>query len=91
MSDKPDIMNKEFALTPHERAALNRKSPVKRGYAWQPGTGPQGETCGTCKHLFRNRMGKTYLKCSLMEAKWTGGAGTDILARSPACKLWEKP
>lgn len=59
------------------------------GYAALPGTGPAGETCGSCAHLYRNRMGKTYLKCVLMQAKWTGGHGTDVLARSLACSKWE--
>lgn len=62
----------------------------KRGYAAPPGTGPKGQTCGTCRHLYRNRMAKTYLKCSLMRSVWTGGAGTDILAKAPACRLYEE-
>jgi hypothetical protein len=65
------------------------KDPTPAGYAGQPGTGPTGETCKTCKHLFRNRMAKTYLKCGLLKAEWTGGRKTDILASSPACRLWE--
>jgi hypothetical protein len=59
------------------------------GYAALPGTGPEGETCKTCAHLYRNRMAKTYLKCGLMRAVWTGGGATDVLARSPACRRWE--
>jgi hypothetical protein len=34
-------------------------------------------------------MAKTYLKCELMKAYWTGGAGSDIKARAPACRRWE--
>lgn len=60
-------------------------------YAALPGTGPEGETCGSCRHLYRREMAKTYLKCSLMQGKWTGGGGTDIKARAPACSKWEKP
>lgn len=60
-----------------------------RGYAAKPGTGPADQTCGSCKHLHRNRLAKTYLKCALMKQFWTGGAGTDVLARSPACSKWE--
>jgi hypothetical protein len=62
-----------------------------RGYAWPPGTGPAGETCGSCKHLFRNRLAKTYLKCSLTRAAWTGGRASDVLAGAAACKKWERP
>lgn len=57
-----------------------------RGYFYHPGTGPANETCGTCKH----RTGtKRYSKCLLNRARWTCSRGTDILARSPACKYWE--
>ncbi len=62
----------------------------QRGYAASPGTGPAGETCGSCEHHHRNQMAKTYHKCALMRAIWTGGAKTDILVRSPACSKWEK-
>jgi hypothetical protein len=61
----------------------------KGGYAAAPGTGPDGETCGSCRHLYRKHMSKTYLKCFLMRRHWTGGSGTDIKAKSPACKVWE--
>jgi len=60
-----------------------------RGYAAYPGTGPKGETCGSCAHLYRKQMAKTYLKCELMSATWTGGHGTDVLSRSPACMKWQ--
>lgn len=59
------------------------------GYAAQPGTGPEGETCKTCKHLRRKSLAKVYLKCELMRPVWTGGAKTDIKAKSPACAKWE--
>lgn len=58
-----------------------------RGYADHPGTGPKGETCATCQHCIRFRR---WSKCELAQWKWTGGRGSDILARAPACKLWVK-
>lgn len=61
-----------------------------RGYAGIPGTGPNGETCGSCKHHVVREYSKRYHKCDLMRARWTGGAGTDIKVRAPACKRWEK-
>lgn len=67
-----------------------RKSPVPRGHAARPGTGPDGETCGSCAHVFRRQLGKTYLKCSLAKAKWTGGGASDIRARDAACSRWER-
>ena len=60
-----------------------------RGYIMPPGTGPAGETCKTCKHIFRRRHAKTYLKCGLNKARWTRGSGSDIRAESPACSKWE--
>lgn len=71
------------------RRLMKRKSTPKKGYAALPGTGPEGETCGSCKYLYRNRLSKTYLKCALMRRYWTGGAGTDVLAKAPACRRWE--
>lgn len=68
-----------------------RKSPTPRGYAAPPGTGPAGETCGSCRHLARRSLAKTYLKCELMSAVWTGGGGTDVKAKAPACRRWESP
>lgn len=74
-----------------KRDFVLRKSPGKKnGYAAQPGTGPAGECCKTCAHLYRNKWAKTYLKCDLMRAVWTGGAGTDVKASSPACRRFEK-
>jgi hypothetical protein len=66
-------------------AKKRRRATVPRGYASPPGTGPAGETCQSCEHIVRSRR---YRKCGLMRARWTHGPGTDILARSPACKSW---
>jgi ribosomal protein L37AE/L43A len=90
--DIADFCGSDFALSPAEKKRLHGgkyKPTVKRGYAFTPGTGPKGETCKTCEHIFRNRMAKTYLKCAKAKYKWTGGAGSDILASSPACREWE--
>lgn len=57
-----------------------------RGYAYHPGTGPEGERCGTCKHAAR--FGR-YLKCEMAKSIWSHTRRTDILAGSPACKYWE--
>lgn len=71
------------------KSKSGRKPTQPRGYAAPPGTGPEGETCKSCKHIYRNEMSKTYLKCGLMRAHWTGGAATDIKASWPACSRWE--
>jgi hypothetical protein len=57
-----------------------------RGYYYHPGTGPEGETCGSCKHI---TPGRRWRKCGLNRARWTHSRGTDILVRAPACKYWE--
>lgn len=62
-----------------------RRIPV-RGHAAQPGSGPEGETCGSCNHLVRKRRARTYFKCGLI--RWTSGPATDIRKRDPACEFW---
>lgn len=64
---------------------------IKGGYAAPPGSGPLGETCRTCKHYrsvpYHN---KRYRKCSLTRP-WTHGPGSDIKAKTPACRWWTFP
>lgn len=76
-------------LSAAEAHAQKRKGAQPRGYAAPPGTGPKGETCGSCEHLVRRSMGKTYLKCWKALEKWTSGRGSDVLARAPSCRLWQ--
>lgn len=68
-----------------------RKPTRKNGYAATPGTGPKGKTCGQCEH-YRTVVGgsRTFPKCWLNKPNWTGGPGSDILKRSPACRLFEE-
>lgn len=65
---------------------------IKRGgHAATQGTGPEGETCGSCCHYCRIPYhGKTYRKCGLMTEYWTHGPGTDIRYGDPACREWGK-
>lgn len=65
-----------------------RGSTQPRGYAAKPGTGPEGETCGSCRYKYARDLAKTYLKCLLTYAAWTGGGKTDIRASAPACAKW---
>lgn len=81
----------QFELMVLPASALKaRPRSKKHGHAAVPGTGPAGETCGGCSHLVRKHLAKTYLKCGLMSAHWTGGEGTDVRAGDPACRRWEK-
>jgi hypothetical protein len=63
-----------------------------RGYAKPPGSGPVGETCGSCQHKCRvgTRSGKTFLKCALLQAYRSSGTGTDIRAGAAACSMWQR-
>jgi hypothetical protein len=84
-----DLFHLDRAMTPEERRRLQTKLRSKKtGHVAPPGTGPDGETCKTCEHLVRKQMAKTYLKCGLNRAKWTGGGGTDVRAGDPACRQW---
>lgn len=63
--------------------------PARRGYAMAPGTGPAGETCGSCRHAYRREAGlKSVTKCA--RSRHQGGSiASDIVRTSPACLLWE--
>lgn len=77
-------------LPPHVSEKVIRAAPVKGSglYADWPGTGPAGETCGSCARCYRAPNGR-YRKCELVRALWSGGTATDIKARSAACSKWE--
>lgn len=62
-----------------------------RGGADRPGTGPAGETCGSCKHITSTGRGGKFRKCALNRACWTHGGKTDIRVRWDACSKWAKP
>ena len=77
-----------FDQLPTRRERYERGLPVCTPA--KPGTGPKGQTCGTCKHYRRVKYRDyVYLKCGLVEADWTHGVATDIKARWPACSEWE--
>lgn len=61
------------------------------GYAEKPGTGPVGETCGTCRHCAFKlaASGRRFYKCDLIIHGWGRTAATDIRIGSPACRRHE--
>lgn len=81
-----DFMMLPFPSEQQRRIAAAMKT-AKGLYAAPPGSGPEGQTCGSCEHIVRARK---YRKCELVSSKWTHGPGTDIKARAPACSKWEK-
>ena len=70
---------------------LPQPYPPRRGHAADPGTGPDGETCGTCDHYTQKRHSRIHLKCWLMKEYWTNGPGSDIRKKDPACTHWIEP
>lgn len=80
-----------FPDQPGRASGLDRPARIKGSglYADHPGTGPVGETCRSCDHSRVKEIGRRYYKCNLVRALWTGGYGTDIKARSPACSKWK--
>lgn len=88
MTEQLDLLHLDRALTPTERKRLERSTRSKKhGHAAPPGTGPKGETCGSCKHVRRSNK---FFKCDLRRATWTHGYGTDVRARDEACVKWEQ-
>lgn len=92
-NEMPELVIPERALTRKERRKLlyGQISTVPKGHAAKPGTGPAGHFCRDCRHLVRHTYAKSYLKCLLARDRWTGGGGSDVRARDPACSKWEKP
>ncbi len=84
----PDLpLTKEGML--ERKRARRRASEVPRGYYAAPGTGPDGQTCKSCRHAVAVEYSKKYWKCEKARSHWTGGPRTDIRLRSPACVGWE--
>ena len=59
-----------------------------KGNAAPIGSGPAGETCGSCANCYPQRFSKTYWKCKLVKA--TCGPATDVRRKWAACSRWEK-
>ena len=74
----------------NEVPEARKVNEIVRGYASQPGLGPAGETCRTCTNATLHTIpsGKRFWKCALVTP--TGGPGTDIRLKSPACRRWER-
>lgn len=70
---------------PMKPAKSKRGQP--KGNAAPIGSGPTGQTCGSCKHSYCVEYAKRYHKCRLVKA--TGGPGTDIRLKWAACSRWE--
>lgn len=87
MADDREIMQLPLHVLPD-----SAKTTAQRGHFARPGTGPEGETCGTCRHytVKSGDTSKPYRKCGKALAKWTRGPGSDIRKKDPSCHGWEK-
>ena len=63
---------------------------MSKAYPHYPGSGPEGERCGTCGLCCRCRVrsGRRFYKCGMLFDHWTSGPATDIRLKSPACLYW---
>ena len=74
----------------HLEAITQQVSKRDKAHPYRPGTGPAGQTCGTCSKCSRiSYHNKTYRKCHVLMKHWTHGPGTDIRKKDLACKSWE--
>ena len=71
-----------------EVVSRSLKQPKIQGYAALPGTGPDGETCGTCVSLTVRALTKRYHKCLKTIDRWTAGRGSDVRVKDRACRVW---
>ena len=64
---------------------------ARRGHYALPGSGPAGETCGSCVllEMVAYAGGKRHPKCLKRRASWTRNNQTDIARNDPACHGWE--
>lgn len=86
MNDHIDL----FGAPILDLTAAERHGCVPKGYPRRPGSGPAGQTCGTCVYAIDiDYHGRCYYKCAIIKHRWTHGPGTDIKLKSPACELWQ--
>lgn len=85
MSEQLDL----FDVGPRDR---QQTVPIQRTCTpWPIGSGPAGESCGSCRHAVptHSGSGKRFYKCALVRAYWTRGDGSDIKLRWSACRSWQ--
>jgi hypothetical protein len=82
-------MNADISLFGWDQPLAPRKAKRNqpKGNAAPIGSGPSGETCGSCKHAKCRVFAKRNWKCALVKA--TGVPGTDIRLKWAACSRWE--
>lgn len=94
MYDRPPLV---FQIPGNEELFPGMPAPSKRakyragGTPAPQGSGPEGETCATCRELFcwRPRASRRYYKCKIIQDRWTNSYGTDIRLKFRACRYWK--
>jgi hypothetical protein len=79
-------MSREIITLPPQRFPVR-----KRGHAAMPGSGPQGETCGSCVHAVRTSHRPQKYTCGLRGSAAWMGANSEIERSDPACSKWASP
>lgn len=90
---QPDMLGGKTRSARTLPRARRRAAPrvVPAGHAAPPGTGPAGETCGSCHWLESFHFRKTYHKCGARPGDhWKGGRSTDVRPLDPACAKFER-
>lgn len=87
---QPDMLGGKAVPASRLRKGRRRAPPIQRhGWADKPGTGPIGETCGSCTYCGEYRFRQIYFKCTARPGEhWKGGRETDIRPMDPACSKW---
>jgi hypothetical protein len=65
------------------------RHPLDRAHPYPPGSGPPGQSCGTCAKLCVRDFKHKYFKCNVLKKFWTAGPATDVRKKDPACMSWE--
>ena len=78
-----DILDEQAMEKPRERGG----SPPAVATPAPVGSGPNGETCKTCRFSYAREFSQRYWKCALVKA--TRGEGTDIRIKWAACSQWD--
>jgi hypothetical protein len=76
---------------PNDLLGDTSQKKLSNGYAGTPCTGPDGETCGSCRHSKRHgTSNRYYYKCHHERAYRSGSCATDIKLKTPACEYWNR-
>jgi hypothetical protein len=87
--DNPAIPDGPAKTPLEQKREKRRASEQPRGTYAAPGTGPLGETCGSCRHATQLGGHRTWYKCAKARRLWTNSVRTDIRLSTPACIGWE--